>query len=86
MSLYRKYVPILTSVTVQRNTAGISHTVRSILDHSLHRMGTACVLLRWTVCCVGPSLTLLKAVPDVNPRNLYPTGRLSTRNINIEEK
>jgi hypothetical protein len=29
---------------------------------------------------------LLIAVPEANRRNLYPAGRLSARNINVEEK
>jgi hypothetical protein len=29
---------------------------------------------------------LLKAVPEANRRNLCPAGRLSTRNVNTEEK
>jgi hypothetical protein len=29
---------------------------------------------------------LLKAVPEANRRNLYPVGRLSAYNINVEEK
>lgn len=69
----------VTSFTGQRNTPGISYTVINILDHGVGSIGTACVILRYPICCVTPSVTLWDQWDSAYGAPLTPRHRTVSR-------